>query len=99
VTEGLANVDRETRMLLPVEMRDWLSGIGVVRFVTSAVESMERVGQVVDLYVAITSEDNSRRRCDSRPPQRRAGKKVTHPRVLPMGVGKAASPELEVTDA
>lgn len=47
-------------------------------------EAMERVGQKVDLYVAITSEDNSYRRYDYRPPKTSSGRKVTDPRLVAM---------------
>jgi transposase len=47
-------------------------------------EAMERVGQKVDLYVAIASEDNSYRRYDYRPPKNRPVKKVTDPRLVAM---------------
>jgi len=47
-------------------------------------DAMERIGQKVDLYVAITREDNSYRRYDYRPPKRSASKKVTDPRLVAM---------------
>lgn len=39
--ENLVNVDRETPMLLPVDMRDWVPENDLVHFVISAVETME----------------------------------------------------------
>jgi transposase len=47
-------------------------------------EAIERVGQKVDLYVAIVSEDNSYRRYDFRPPKKTPAKKVTDPRLVAM---------------
>jgi hypothetical protein len=47
-------------------------------------EAIERVGQKVDLYVAITSENNSYRRYDYRPPKKRPAKKVVDPRLIAM---------------
>ncbi len=47
-------------------------------------EAIERVGQKVDLYVAIASEDNNYRRYDYRPPKKTAVKKVTDPRLVAM---------------
>jgi hypothetical protein len=47
-------------------------------------EAIERVGQKVDLYVAITSENNTYRRYDYRPPKKRPAKKVVDPRLIAM---------------
>lgn len=47
-------------------------------------EAIERVGQRVDLYVAITSENNNHRRYDYRPPKKRPAKKVVDPRLIAM---------------
>jgi len=47
-------------------------------------EAIERVQQKVDLYVAITSEDNNYRRYDYRPPKTRPAKKVVDPRLIAM---------------
>ena len=47
-------------------------------------EAIERVQQKVDLYVAITSEDNNYRRYDYRPPRTRPAKKVVDPRLIAM---------------
>jgi transposase len=47
-------------------------------------DAIERVGQKVDLYVAIASEDNSYRRYDYRPAKRRPVRKVTDPRLVAM---------------
>jgi transposase len=47
-------------------------------------EAIERVGQKVDLYVAIAGEDNSYRRYDYRPPKKTPAKKVTDPRLVAM---------------
>ncbi len=47
-------------------------------------DAFDRVQQKVDLYVAITSEDNNYRRYDYRPPKQKPGKKVTDPRLLAM---------------
>jgi transposase len=41
MAERLVNVDRETPMLLPVDMRDWVPENDLVHFVISAVETME----------------------------------------------------------
>jgi hypothetical protein len=41
MAERLVNVDRETPMLLPVDMRDWVPENDLVHFVLSAVETME----------------------------------------------------------
>jgi transposase len=41
MAEGLVNVDRDTPMLLPVDMRDWVPDNDLVHFVISAVETME----------------------------------------------------------
>jgi transposase len=45
---------------------------------------IESIQQDVDLYVAITAEDNNYRRYDFRPPKKRATKKVTDPRLVAM---------------
>ena len=47
-------------------------------------DAIESVQQDVDLYVAITAEDNNYRRYDFRPPKKRATKKVTDPRLVAM---------------
>ncbi len=47
-------------------------------------EAIERVQQKVDLYVAISSEDNSYRRYDYRPPKKRPAKKIVDPRLIAM---------------
>ncbi len=47
-------------------------------------QAIDQVGQKVDLYVAITSGDNSYRRYDYRPPKKKATKKVTDPRLVAM---------------
>jgi len=47
-------------------------------------EAIEKVGQKVDLYVAITAEDNSHRRYDFRPPKKKPAKKVTDARLVAM---------------
>lgn len=47
-------------------------------------EAIERVQQKVDLYVAITSENNSYRRYDYRPPKKHPAKKVVDPRLIAM---------------
>ncbi len=47
-------------------------------------DAIERVGQKVDLYVAIASEDNSYRRYDYRPAKNGPGKKVTDARLVAM---------------
>jgi transposase len=47
-------------------------------------EAIENVGQKVDLYVAITAEDNSYRRYDFRPPKEKPAKKVTDARLVAM---------------
>ena len=47
-------------------------------------KAIEKVGQKVDLYVAITREDNSYRRYDYRPPKKKAAKKVSDPRLVAM---------------
>jgi len=41
MAERLVNVDRDTPMLLPVDMRDWVPENDLVHFVISAVETME----------------------------------------------------------
>jgi transposase len=47
-------------------------------------EAIEKVGQKVDLYVAITSENNNYRRYDYRPPKKRPAKKVVDARLIAM---------------
>jgi hypothetical protein len=47
-------------------------------------EAIERVQQEVDLYVAITSEDNTYRRYDYRPPKKKPARKVVDPRLVAM---------------
>ena len=47
-------------------------------------EVIERVGEKVDLYVAVTAEDNAYRRYDYRPPKKTAPRKVTDPRLVAM---------------
>jgi hypothetical protein len=47
-------------------------------------EAIDRVQQKVDLYVAITSENNNYRRYDYRPPKTRPAKKVVDPRLIAM---------------
>ena len=47
-------------------------------------DAIERVGQKVDLYVAITAEDNNYRRYDFRPPKNKPAKKVVDPRLTAM---------------
>jgi transposase len=47
-------------------------------------DAIERTQQKVDLYVAITAEDNNYRRYDYRPPKQKPAKKVTDPRLLAM---------------
>lgn len=39
--ERLVNVDRETPLLLPVDLRDWVPGDDLVHFVVNAVETMD----------------------------------------------------------
>jgi transposase len=41
MAERLVNVDRETPMLLPVDLRDWVAEDDLVHFVISAVDTME----------------------------------------------------------
>jgi transposase len=40
MSERLVNVDRETPLLLPVDLRDWVPGDDLVHFVINAVETM-----------------------------------------------------------
>ena len=40
MSERLVNVDRETPMLLPVDLRDWVPEDDMVHFVLEAIESM-----------------------------------------------------------
>jgi transposase len=47
-------------------------------------DAFDQVQEKVDLYVAITAEDNSYRRYDYRPPKQKPAKKVTDPRLLAM---------------
>ena len=47
-------------------------------------EAIEKVEQKVDLYVAITAEDNNYRRYDFRPPKEKPAKKVTDARLVAM---------------
>jgi hypothetical protein len=47
-------------------------------------DAIERVQQKVDLYVAVTGEDNNYRRYDYRPPKTRPAKKVVDPRLIAM---------------
>jgi hypothetical protein len=47
-------------------------------------DAIDRVQQKVDLYVAITSEDNTYRRYDYRPPKKQPAKKVVDPRLIAM---------------
>lgn len=46
--------------------------------------AIERVQQEVDLYVAITSEDNNYRRYDNQPPKQKPAKRVTNPLLFVM---------------
>jgi hypothetical protein len=41
MAEHYVNVDRDTPMLLPVDMRDWVPENDLVHFVISAVDTME----------------------------------------------------------
>jgi transposase len=41
MSERLVNVDRETPLLLPVDLRDWVPGDDLVHFVINAVETMK----------------------------------------------------------
>ena len=41
MSERLVNVDRDTPMLLPVDMRNWVGSDDLVLFVISAVETMK----------------------------------------------------------
>jgi hypothetical protein len=47
-------------------------------------EAFDRVQKKVDLYVAITSEDNNYRRYDYRPPKQKRAKRVVDPRLVAM---------------
>jgi hypothetical protein len=47
-------------------------------------DAIERVQQKVDLYVAITAEDNNYRRYDYRPPKKQPAKRVVDPRLVAM---------------
>jgi transposase len=47
-------------------------------------DAIERVQQNVDLYVAITAEDNNYRRYDYRPPKKQPAKRVVDPRLVAM---------------
>jgi len=47
-------------------------------------EAIDRVQQKVDLYVAITSENNTYRRYDYRPPKKKPARKVVDPRLIAM---------------
>ena len=47
-------------------------------------EVIEELEEQVDLYVAVTAEDNSYRRYDYRPPKKGSRKRVTDPRLLGM---------------
>jgi len=47
-------------------------------------DAFDQVQEKVDLYVAITREDNSYRRYDYRPPKQKPAKTVTDPRLLVM---------------
>ena len=47
-------------------------------------DAIDRVQQKVDLYVAISSEDNTYRRYDYRPPKKQPAKKVVDPRLIAM---------------
>ena len=40
MSERFVNVDRDTPMLLPVDLRDWVPGDDMVHFVVEAVERM-----------------------------------------------------------
>ena len=41
MAERLVNVDRETPMLLPVDLRDWVAEDDLVHFVIESVETMK----------------------------------------------------------
>ena len=47
-------------------------------------DAIERTQQKVDLYVAITAEDNNYRRYDYRPPKQKRAKRVVDPRLVAM---------------
>ena len=47
-------------------------------------DAIERAQQKVDLYVAITAEDNNYRRYDYRPPKKQPAKRVVDPRLVAM---------------
>ena len=47
-------------------------------------EAIDHVQQKVDLYVAISGEDNNYRRYDYRPPKETPAKKVVDPRLIAM---------------
>jgi transposase len=47
-------------------------------------DAIGRVQQKVDLYVAITAEDNNYRRYDYRPPKKQPAKRVVDPRLVAM---------------
>ena len=42
MSERLVNVDRETPMLLPVDLRQWVPEDDVVHFVITAVDTMKK---------------------------------------------------------
>ena len=48
MSERLVNVDRETPMLLPMDLRDWVPEDDMVRFVLEAIESMPSTDFVVN---------------------------------------------------
>jgi transposase len=48
MAERLVNVDRETPMLLPVDLREWVPGDDLVHFVIEAVDSMQLPSMAVN---------------------------------------------------
>ena len=74
---------------LEVALQNVVESVGPVRGMLADggyvnAEAIERVQQKVDLYVAISSEDNNYRRYDYRPPKNHPAKKVVDPRLIAM---------------
>ncbi len=74
---------------LEVALENVVQSVGAVRGMLADggyvnAEAIERVQQKVDLYVAISSEDNNYRRYDYRPPKETPTKKVVDPRLIAM---------------
>ena len=74
---------------LEAALQNVVQSVGAVRGILADggyvnAEAIDRVQQKVDLYVAISGEDNNYRRYDYRPPKETPAKKVVDPRLIAM---------------